>query len=244
MSVSAEATESPPAGARPASASASPSLAALSAFARVAGCVIALGYLLGLVPGTLAAVIGAVALLSFGRSLDEATSRTYLGLGAFGVVALASSVGALRWGSSSLDDIRGAQAVLGPTVLIDPQQAAIGAGLAAGAGVLALSLWLSAHRPEGLVSFSLSCAEGVVISLLLATAFWGPAVVGPSAGDTGGLAKDVGAWALVVLAGLLPAVGLSLLWRRMGVLWSWVALLVAVAAALAGIIRVPGFVES
>lgn len=217
-------------------------LPALSVFTRVAGAVIALGYLLGLVPGPLAAVIAAVALLSFGRSVAAETTQPYLGLAAFGVVALAAAVGALRWGSSSLDAIRGAQAVLGPTVLIEPREAAIGAGLAAAGGVVGLSVWLAAHRPEGLISFLLSCAEAVVVSLLLATAFWGPAVVAPGAGDAGELAKDVGGWALVVLGASLPAVGLSLLWRRLAPVWTWVAVGVALAAALAGTIVVPSFV--
>ncbi|MDQ4143536.1 MAG: hypothetical protein M3198_07300 [Actinomycetota bacterium] len=219
-------------------------LEALSAGTRVGGALIALGFLMGLVPGPIAAAIGAVALLSFGRSLAVATFREYLGLAAFGVVALAAAVGALRWGSSSLDDIRGAQAVLGATVIVDPQEAAIGAGLAAGAGVLALSLWLGSHRPRGLVSFALSCAEGLVVALLLVSAFWGPAVVGPSGADSGELAKDVGTWALASLAALLPAIGLSLLWRRLPVIWSWVAVLVAAAAAIAGTIVVPSFVAS
>ncbi|MDQ4096079.1 MAG: hypothetical protein M3174_07750 [Actinomycetota bacterium] len=221
-----------------------PGVVALSVFARVAGSVIALGFLLGLVPGPLAAVIAAVALVSFGRGLAPEATRAYLGLAAFGVVALTAAVGALRWGSSSLDAIRGAQAVLGPTLLIEPQNAAIGAGLAAAAGVLALSVWLGAHTPGGLISFALSCGEAVVVTLMLATAFWGPAVAAPGAGDTAELAKDVGAWALVCLAAALPAVGLSFLWRRLPVLWSWVAVGVALAAALAGTIVVPGVVLS
>jgi hypothetical protein len=159
------------------------------------------------------------------------------------VIALAVSSGALRWGSSSLDAIRGAQAVLGPTLLIEPQEAAIGAGLAAGAGVGALGVWLASHRPVGLASFLLSCAEAVVVALLLATAFWGPAVVAPGAGDTADLAMDVGGWALVVLGATLPAIGLSLLLRRLKPIWSWVAVLVAAAAAVAGAVLVPGFVS-
>lgn len=234
-----------PASAPPASVVRSPleGLLALSVFARVAGAVIALGYLLGLVPGPLAAALAGVALLSFGRSVAPETTWSYAGLASFGVIALAVSSGALRWGSSSLDAIRGAQAVLGPTLLIEPQEAAIGAGLAAGAGVVALGVWLASHRPVELVSFLLSCAEAVVVALLLATAFWGPAVVAPGAGDTAELAMDVGGWALVVLGAALPAIGLSLLLRRLKPIWSWVAVLVAAAAAVAGAVLIPGFVS-
>lgn len=239
MSSSAPAAGAP----APSLAPASRSLVGLSLFARVAGAVVALGYLLGLVPGDVTAVIAAAALLSFGRGVAPQSTHSYLGLAAFGAIALAAAVGALRWATSSLDAIRGAQAVLGPTVLVEPQQAAIGSGLAAGAGILALSVWLAAHRPAGPVSFAVSCAEAVVVALLLATCFWGPAVVvgGPDAAE---LAKDVAAWVLVVLAATLPAVALSLLWRRLPVVWSWVAILVAIAAALAGIVLVPSFVTS
>ncbi len=78
---------------------------------------------------------------------------------------LASSVGGLRWGSTSLDAMRGAQAVLGPTVVVEPQEAAIGAALAAGAGVIALSVWLAAPSPRGLWSWVITCAEGAVVAL-------------------------------------------------------------------------------
>ena len=218
-----------------------PGLAGVSAATRVAGAVIALGYLTGLVPGSLVAAVLALGAVTFGRSLWS-RERELLGVAAFGVVVVASVVGALRWGSDSLDAIRGAQAVLGPTVLIEPQEAAIGAGLAAGAGVLALSVWLGALRPAGLWSWVIVCAEGAVVALCLVTAFWGPAVIAPGAGDGAELARDLGGWALAVLAGLVPAVGLSWLWRRLHPVWSWVALVGAAAAALAGTILVPSFV--
>ena len=217
-----------------------PGLAGLSAAARISGAVIALGYLTGLVPGTLAAAVLALGTMTFGRSMWS--RGELLGVVAFGVVVLASLVGALRWGSDSLDAIRGAQAVLGPTILIGPQEAAIGAGLAAGAGVIALSVWLGVPRPVGLWSWVITSAEGVVVALCLVTSFWGPAVIAPSVGDWAELGRDVGGWALAVLAALAPAVGLSLLWRRLHPVWSWVALVSAVAAALAGTILVPSFV--
>ena len=248
MSSSAPASGPPPTPAPPAPVSSrvtrSPleGLLALSAFARVAGAVVALGYLLGLVPGSLAAAIAGVALLSFGRSIAVETTATYAGLAAFGVIAIAVATGALRWGSSSLDAIRGAQAVLGPTLVVGPQEAAVGASLAAGAGVVALGVWLAAHRPTYLVSYLLSCAEAVVVALLLATPFWGPAIVAPGAGDAADVALDIGGWALAVLAAAVPAVGLSLLLRRLKPVWTWVAVLVAAAAALAGTVLVPSFV--
>lgn len=239
MSAPAEA-DGPPAQI-PDAATSDAGLAALAAASRVAGAVIALGYLTGLVPGTLVAAVLALGALTFGRSL-AGSDRGLLGVSAFGVLVVASLVGALRWGSDSLDAIRGAQAVLGPTVLIEPQEAAIGAGLAAGAGVVALSVWLATDRPVGIWSWVVAGAEGAVVSLCLATAFWGPAVIAPGAGEWAELARDVGGWSLVVLAGLAPAAGLSLLWRRLRPVWSWVGLLAATAAALAGTVLVPSFV--
>ena len=238
MSAPAEAATAPPEGSV---ATLDADRAALAAAARVAGAVIALGYLSGVVPGTLVAAALALGALTFGRSIT-APERGLTAIAAFGIIVIATTVGALRWGNASLDAIRGAQAVLGPTVLIDPQEAAVGAGLAAGAGVVALSVWLSVLRPKGLWSWVITSLEGAVVALCLATAFWGPAVVAPGAGDAAELARDVGGWALVVLAGLVPAVGLSFLWRRLRVVWAWVALFAAASAALAGTILVPSFV--
>lgn len=215
---------------------------ALSAGARIAGAVVVLGYLVGLVPGPLVAVLGGFGLVTLGRTILSDRTRGAVGVAAFGVISLAAVAGALRWGTSSIDAIRGVQAVLGPTVLVDPQEAAIGAGLAAGGGTVGLALWLGAHRPENVLAFLWSCFEAVVGALVLATCFWGPAVIAPSGGDAGELAKDVGGWALVVLACAVPAVGLSLLMRRLPAVWSWVALAVAVAAAIAGAILIPSAV--
>ena len=238
MSAPAEAAGAPP---KTSSLAIDPGLAGLAAATRVAGAVVAVGFLSGVVPGTLVAAALALGALTFGRSLEGRT-RAMLGVASFGVVMVVTSVGALRWGSASLDAIRGAQAVLGPTVLIGPQEAAIGAGLAAGAGLVALSVWLSAVPPVGIWSWILRGAEGAVVALCLATAFWGPAVIAPGAGNWSDLALDLGGWALVVLAIVVPALGLSVLWRRLPSVWSWVAVGVAAAAALAGTILVPSFV--
>ncbi|MGH2693430.1 MAG: hypothetical protein ACRDJJ_01315, partial [Actinomycetota bacterium] len=64
------------------SESSDPALA-FSAATRAAGLVIALGYLLGLVPGPLVAVVGGLALVTFGRGLlcrrgDEAVAGAAL----------------------------------------------------------------------------------------------------------------------------------------------------------------------
>ena len=100
-------------------------------------------------------------------------------------------------------------------MLVDPQEAAIGAGLAAGGGTVGLALWLGAHRPSGVLAFVWSCFEAVVGALVLATCFWGPAVAISSGGESSEIAKDVGGWALVVLAAAVPAVVMSLLSRKL-----------------------------
>ena len=217
-------------------------LSSASSAARVAGAVVCLGYLTGMVPGPLIAPVGGFALIALGRGVVARHASSALGASAWAVIALGASVGALRWGTSSLDAIRGAQAVLGPTVLIDPREAAIGAGLAAGGGTVALSLWLAALRPGGRWAALWSFFEAVMGALLLATAFWGPAVVARGVGDSAELARDLGGWALAVLAAAIPAFGLSFLWRRITRVWSWVALAVAIAAVIAGTILVSSVV--
>src|SRR5688572_7017608 len=137
----------------------------LSAAARVAGVVIALGYLVGLVPGPLVAAIGGVGVITFGRLIVVDKRWAAIGAFAFGIITLAALAGALRWGTSSLDAIRGAQAVLGPTLTVEPQDAAIGAGLAAGAGTLGLALWLGTQIYSGVWRFVWSCVEAVVVAL-------------------------------------------------------------------------------
>ncbi len=219
-----------------------PGLVAFATALRVAGFVIAAGFLSGVVPGTIVVAALALGLLTVGRGAAPEAVHQTLGAAAIGVVLLAVTVGALRWGSVSLDAMRGAQAVLGPTLLIEPQEAAVGGSLAAGGGVLALSLWLSALRPRDVLGFVLASLEGALVALALATAFWGPAVVVSGVGDAGELARDLGAWALAVVAALLPATVLSLLWRRLAAVWAWTALLVAGAAAIAGAIVVPSYV--
>ena len=204
--------------------------------------VIALGFLVGLVPGSLAAALGGIGLVTFGRLiLSEARWAAIGGIG-FGVVALAAIAGSLRWGTSSLDAIRGVQAVLGPTLAVEPQEAAIGAGLAAGGGTLGLALLLGASRSSGVWRFLWTCLEAIVVALLLATCFWGPAVAVSADGGAGEVARDVGGWAVAVLAAAAPAVGLSLLSSRLRTVWAWVALVVAVAAVVAGAVLIPNSV--
>jgi len=65
-------------------------------------------------------------------------------------VAIVSALGATawRWSSTGLDDITGAQAVLGPAGVVDPPLAAVAAWVSALAIVLATPNLVEAHRRE------------------------------------------------------------------------------------------------
>jgi hypothetical protein len=219
-----------------------PNEAGLSTGARVAGVVVCLGYLLGLVPGPLVAVLGGLALLTLGRAVGHESGVAFQSIGGFAVVGLALVVGALRWGTLSLDEIRGAQAVLGPTLSVGPQEAAIGAGLAVGGAVLGLSLWLGTHRGRGWRALVVTGLEGLVVGLALATAFWGPALKPLADGDGANFAIGAAQWFGVSLAAVVPAAGLAFLWTKLGRTWSYVALVVALAAGVAGAVVVPSVV--
>lgn len=201
--------------------------APLSAGARVAGLVVALGYLLGLVPGPLVAAIGGLALITFGRALlvdrlGELRSGASLAL-----IAGAVGVAAIRWGTLQIGEVRGVQAVLGPTVLVEPAGAALASWLAAGGAVLALAVWLSTVRGEDRVGLGLWGLEGLAGALAIVTVFWGPAL-GTS------VAAELGIWILTTIGALVPAVVLALFLPRMRAGLTWLALAVAAAAIAAG----------
>lgn len=216
-------------------------LARSSAGIRAAGCVIALGYLIGLVPAQIFSVFAALLLLTLGRALACDRIRGVCAFLALAVIGLALAVVSLRWGTTSLDGIRGVQAVLGPTVLVEPQEAAAGTILAGSGAAFALMVWLAATQPLGWPGHVASAVEDVVFSLALVTVFWGPAI-GADIAFIGALARDVGEWALAVAAVALPAFGLSLLVRRLKYVWWWAVLGVGLAAAVAGLVVVPSVV--
>lgn len=139
---------------------------------RIAGLVLALPFLLGLLPGSLAAVAIGVAALGAARALASPAERVFPAAAVVVFVA-AVAVGAARWESLDLDFVRGAQAVLGPTVAVEPPQGAGAAAAAAVAGVAAFGLWLGKLEP-----LELWWAEAVTGALVLVTVFSGPALSG------------------------------------------------------------------
>jgi hypothetical protein len=197
--------------------------------ARAAGLVIALGYLLGLVRGPVVGVAGGLALVTLGRCAVAASpDDLHLG-GALALLAGALGVGVLRWGALDLGDLRGAQAVLGPTLLVGPAAAAAACWAAAGAAVVALATWLAAARgaDDGLEgdrrpARSLWGAEAVTGGIAIVSVFWGPST--PRGSLVGGAALiALAGWVLAVAAVTAAAAGGALLvllrppsWRTAG----------------------------
>jgi hypothetical protein len=196
---------------------------------RAAGLVLALPFLLGLLPGSLAAVAIGLIALAAGRIAAVSTERLFTAAAVI-VFAAAAAVGAARWGSFDLDFLRGAQAVLGPTVAVAPPEAAGAAAAAAAAGTVALGLWLGKPHP-----LELWRVEAVAGALMLVTVFAGPALPGLGApgsfprvalwvAGSAGVAAAAGAvaswshsrtsklrWRLLALAGLVIAAAATLL---------------------------------
>jgi hypothetical protein len=186
--------------------------------------VIVLGYLLGLVRGPLLAVVGGLALVTLGRcAAAKGSDDVFLG-GALAVLAGALQVGGLRWETLDLAQLRGAQAVLGPTVLVGPEAAAAASTVAGIAGVAALAVWLaSARRTEegvgGRTVQLLWFAEAALGAFAIVTVFWGASVPrGSFAGGDG--VRALAGWVLAVaVVGACAVIGATYLarvpsWRR------------------------------
>ena len=212
-------------------------LGSFSAAARTAGVVIALAYLLGLVPGPLVSVVGGLALITFGRALllsPASASRVVLALAVF---AGAVGIGALRWGSLDLAELRGAQAVLGPTLTVGPVEAAIACGIALAGAVVALALWSLEPEPADRIDLIRSVLEVGLFALALATIFFDPA---RSVLQGAGLATallEVARWAGVTVVTTAVVLGLNRAARGLNDRVRWIVLgssgaAVAVAAAL------------
>lgn len=219
----------------------SPYLEAAAVGVRVAGLVIALAYLSGWIPGPLLAAVGGLALVTYGHALLLEKAPSLMVGAAFAVVVAALAVGALRWSTLELSELRGVQAVLGPTVLVEktssgqPLLAPIAAWTAAAAAVIAMAVWLRFPRGEAWFSLVPWIGETLVGALAIATVYWGPAAIALGTGDSGEIASELGRWALVTLAFAVPAGLLSFLLARLSRTWTMVALILASTAALSAV---------
>ena len=207
-------------------------MGALAVGAQVAGVILAAGYLLGLVQGPVIAVVGGLALIAFGRAvfLDRAWAAV-TGV-SIAVLAGALGVGALRWDAIELRALRGAQAVLGPTVLVGPVRVSAAAWLGLAAVVIAGVVLLSAPMGTGRAALAARIIEGLVIGLAGATVFWGPAI--PDGLDFGEVVPKVGIWVLATLAIAAPMVGLSFIAAKAPMPLKWALLVLAAALAVTG----------
>jgi len=176
-------------------------------------------------------------------------------------IASALAASAWRWGSTSLEDIAGAQAVLGPAGWVDPPSAAVGSWLGAAAIVLACS---APPGRWGRVVAALAAgaaAAAVVAGPAPGGALWARAVVGALAalaahlvsglrGGGGRRAAALDGLAIASGAGALALVGLDApAWEggfdaaalREGVLVATAAgLIVATAGGVGAARRSPG----
>ncbi|MGH2694115.1 MAG: hypothetical protein ACRDJJ_04790, partial [Actinomycetota bacterium] len=143
---------------------------------------------------------------------------------------------ALRWETLDLASIRGVQAILGPTVLVEPRAAATAAWLGAGGGAAAVGVWLSVVRPSSAAGWLWWALEGAVGALALVTVFWGPTIV-PS--DPFPRALE---WVGAVAAVAAVECALAALCARFGSVFGWVAVGVGVGAVAVatGAALVPG----
>lgn len=219
----------------------SPFLEAAAVGARAAGIVVALAYLTGALPGPLLAAVGGLALVTYGHALLLERKPSFVAGTAFAVIVVALAAGALRWSTLDLEELRGVQAVLGPTVLVEkggsdlPLLGPVAAWLAVAAGITAMAVWLRFPRGEAWFSLVPWAGEMIVAALAFATVFWGPAAIALGTGDSGEIAAELGRWALVTIAIALPAAALSFFLARLPRLWTSVTLIVAVTAALSAV---------
>jgi hypothetical protein len=192
--------------------------------------VIALGYLFGLVGGPIVAVVGGLALITYGRCLLVDRATGIAAGAALAIVAGALGVGALRWGSLDLADLRGVQSVLGPTLLVGPDRAAAASAVAAGAALLALAVWMSSFA-DGISLRSrkaiLWLTEGAIATLAVVTVFFDPAESALAGGDLARTLLTIARWSGSVLGAGTVVVGIAVLLGRGGQKWRAAALTVA-----------------
>ena len=167
---------------------------------RVAGAVLIVGYVSGIVPGAVMSLVGGLALITFGRALMLDRMTTALSGAALAIAAGALGVGALRWGTLSLSELVGAQSVLGPTIIVGPEVSAVSSGVALGAALVAVAAWSIEPPGTDRRSRMWSRVEGILAVLVATVVFAAP-------GTGGGLSEllssplEVAVTVGVVLAG-------------------------------------------
>jgi hypothetical protein len=201
-----------------------------------------LGFLLGLVPGPVVALVGGFALMTFGRALGVPGHGSLRIAAALAVIAGAVGVGALRWGSLDLAEIRGVQSVLGPTLLIGPEAAAVACSLAGTGGLVALAAWLLEPRSLSRATLIWGLAEAAIVALALVTIFFDPARSSLQEADAGTVAAELGLWVGATAVAGAMAGGLAWVLGRVAERWVWVAVAVGGTMVVAGATVIAGLV--
>ena len=145
---------------------------------RVAGAVLVLGYVSGLVPGAVVSLAGGLALMTFGRALLLDRRGTSVAGAALAIAAGALGVAGLRWGTLSLEELVGAQSVLGPTILVEPEEIAIAAGAALVAALVAVAVWSTEPVATEKTSIVWSRVEAILAVAAAVLVFAAPATGG------------------------------------------------------------------
>ena len=164
------------------------------------------GYLSGLVPGQIVSLVGGLALITFGRMLLLDRKDTAVAGAALAIAAGSLGIPALRWGTLSIEGLVGAQSVLGPTILVGSEGAALSSGVALGAAIVAIAAWST--QPVGVDRSARVWGriEGVVAVLAIALVFAAPGSGGNLSAMFGepvelaATAATIGAGIAVVLA--------------------------------------------
>lgn len=167
---------------------------------RVAGAVLVVGYVSGLVPGAVVSVVGAFALMTFGRALSLDRSDTAVSGVALATAAGALGIAGLRWGTLSLSELIGAQSVLGPTILVGPEGPAIASVVALIAALVAAAAWATEPIGADRIARVWGRVEGVLIVISAAIVFAAPGA-GGGIGELFSSPDEVAVTVAVVLAG-------------------------------------------
>ena len=151
--------------------------------ARLAGVVIAGAYALGVVDGPVVAAVGGVALVTLGRAIVVDGIAPVVACVGLGIVAAATGVASIRWGTLEVAELHGAQAVLGPTIATGDTAVVAWSIVAALGGLIGVVLWASVDPPSGaawdLVETTVVAATLVVVFAVvpIASGVLGTAVV-------------------------------------------------------------------
>lgn len=173
-----------------------PAAPAFATGTRVAGAVLILGYISGIVPGAIVSVVGAFALMTFGRALLLDRTATAVSAVALAVAAGAFGIAGLRWGTLSLPELVGAQSVLGSTILVGPTLPATASVLALVATLIAATAWATEPRGGQRIERVWGHIEAILVVLAAAVVFAAP-------GSGGGLGELLGSPEVGVTAGVV-----------------------------------------